>query len=34
VTWLLAHLGIVVFGVLSVGLAGYLVYTMLHPERY
>lgn len=29
-----AHLGLVVFTLLTLGLIAYLAYSMLHPERF
>jgi K+-transporting ATPase KdpF subunit len=34
VALLQAHLGLVTFTAISVGLIAYLAYTMLHPERF
>ncbi|HTP54159.1 MAG TPA: K(+)-transporting ATPase subunit F [Thermoplasmata archaeon] len=32
--WLLAHLGLSLLTVLSIALIVYLVYVMIHPERF
>ncbi len=32
--WVTAHLGLAVLTVLACGLAVYLVYVMVHPERF
>jgi len=34
VDWVLQHLGLTVLSVLSAALTFYLIYVMLHPERF
>ena len=32
--WMVQHLGLVTLSVLCLGLTAYLVYCMIHPERF